>query len=262
MTCTLGDYAVTYSQFFQTTLFFSDGNSTNVYGAGYVFDEPQAPRIFSIEGCGGATSTIGDAVTLRGCKLGDIVTLYGREFYRPPPFTWGGVSGTRVLDWSIDATFYCVNVTVLSNSSVTCALPTLNEWDDMQPLQVYPVIIYDPLGDPEARRTGSNAFKVSFGTDAAPSTADRGSSSSAALIASLATVLSLVALLGVMGGIYWTVRRRGSSQSGTSSSDESGVWSQYESSTVSLKYGRMQHPVGAEAVELSNKEQSCEMLCN
>ena len=210
MLCTLSNALVPSGQghTFVITARFSDGNSTLVH-VGFVYDQPIAPRVFAMEGCGqSSSSALSDGLSLRGCQQSEVLMLHGIRFERPPSWTWTGVSGVRTRNWLIAPTFACVNITVLSNTSLTCALPSTDLWR-AEPLRVYPMIIY-ASEDIDGRLTSSNAFTLSFGSVEAPEEAASASTSeeNVAVVASVASVLSVLAVMGLLCATCWVVRRR------------------------------------------------------
>lgn len=172
-------------------------------------------------------SNVSTGLALRGCELNTTITLYGTGFYRPSNATWTGVSRVRQSDYTIQRTFSCLNVTVLSNTTVTCALLTADEWSDMRLLTDYRMIICDP-GNRCAVIDASNAFIVSFGTVAETSPPHSSNSSHVALVASLATVLSVLAVGSVAIAAYCLLRRHKAGQRSSAMSDDGqgAVWSQ------------------------------------
>ena len=264
ITCTLPAYADpdVVGTYLFVTVTFTDGNSTNQLGIGYVYDQPRAPRVLAVKGCasgiGGATqiSNVTTGLVLRGCELGDVITLYGTGFYRLPNESWTGVSGTRWYDSTLRPTFSCFSITVLSNTSVTCALPIADEWSDMQPLTNYSLVLYDPADYFNLYVVTSNAFVVSFGSEGQPDTLDTSTSSNVALVASLATVLSVLAVVGVAIAVFCMMRRRAGQQESVVSEVGRGMaWAQDEVRSTRFFDDTWKAPSkrGRDGVELSHK---------
>ena len=182
----------------------------------YPFDSDTAPRILAMTGCGGQTSRLADGLSLSGCHQGELLSLTGRNFNKS---AWTGVSATRATRdaQTVTNNFYCVNVTVMSDSLVTCALPNTDDWPTMQQYLQYSLILYPygtsfSFGAPYDKGGNSNAVYLTFGdlpSTAPPSTDQGGGSvSNTALAAGLSVGLVLLVVVVVGGLVWWGMYRK------------------------------------------------------
>ena len=193
-----------------------DGAGLSTSSTIYAWDSDSAPRILSVAGCGGQSSSLTSGLALSGCHQGDVLHLTGRGFAGG---SWIPVSATRVTR-SAETTstnFLCVNLTVLSDSSLTCAIPYPDEWADMQEDQPYSLILYPEgaafsFGGPTFKGGNSNSISLTFGDRPPPpptsDTASDGTDRSALVAGLTVGLVVLAAAVVAVVVMRWRQSRR------------------------------------------------------
>ena len=150
------------------------------------------------------TATNPQQLFLTSCQPGDLLHLSGYSLNVT-------VGGTAVRSISHPSTGYaqfpCSNVTVLSNTNVTCTLPTLQQFPQLQNLSQYNLTLYRAQGG--APDFSSNYFAVTFG-DAPPSEVSEESSGSShgRMVAVVVSVVGVVTVLLLAAAAGWWVWKK------------------------------------------------------
>ena len=175
--------------------------SSNTF-ATHPYDYLNAPRILAIQGCG-MTATNPQQLFLTSCQPGDLLHLSG--------YNLSVVGGTDIRSIPHPSTnfaqFPCSNVTVLSNTNVTCTLPTLQQFPQLQNLSQYNLTLCQAQGGPSD--FSSNYFAVTF-SDAPPQVVPEESSegSNSRIVAVVVSVVVVVTVLLLAAAAGWWVWKK------------------------------------------------------
>ena len=202
------------------------GNYTSNRLAPTIYDYAYAPRILSVSGCG-QSSSLSTGLALTGCQQGDVITVSGINLAAVAVNIRSTASASTGY-----SSFYCAPLTVLSNETATCQLPTAPEFPSLLWSAQYNLSMLQP-GHATWPPVASNYFIVSFAPPCSPycsssaspssvslfsssssfSTGGGGggassTSSSGSTVAVVASVLSVLALLGLVAAGWWLWRQR------------------------------------------------------
>ena len=229
---------------------WSSGYASNRLGW-YIYDYLNAPRIYSVIGCN-QTSTLASGLSLTNCAQGDRLTLTGINFNFTTVSQWMIVSGTPYSSWS--GSWYCTYITLLSNTTLTCELPTAAEFPYIDWTVPYSVVL-TPTTYSLGYGVSSNQFFVTFATPAGSSSSssssampppprsvsssssagsinggsESSSSASTAVKAAVSTVLTVVVVLAIAVAVWWCWRSRAKARSGSSVDEDSSTFSPWRS---------------------------------